>query len=69
VTETKALILTFGGMCALTILTCLVLGSVGASGTAWGLATALLAGLGGFLASLVVMHYAPPENRRRRTRS
>jgi hypothetical protein len=64
-TEVKALILTYLGMSALTIMTCLVLGALEASGTAWGLALCLLAGLGGFLMSLVVMHYTPPEQRQR----
>jgi len=65
-TEVKALILGFIGMTLLTIATCLVLGALDASGTAWGVALVLLAGSGGFLLSLIVMHYAPPEHRRRR---
>ncbi len=64
-TEVRALILVFTGMMGLTIATGLVLAEIGAGGTAFGLAIGLLAALGGFLLSLVVMHYAPPEHRRR----
>jgi hypothetical protein len=64
-TEVKALILTYVGMSFLTIATCLALGAAHASETAWGLSSGLLFALGGFLMSLVVMHYAPPEHRRR----
>lgn len=63
--EATALILTYLGMTALTVVTCVVLGAFQASGTAWGLALGLLAGLGGFLLSLVVMHYTPPDRRPR----
>ncbi len=62
-TEVKALLLTFAGMSVLTIATGLGLIAVQASGTVWGLALAILAGLGGFLLSLVVMYYTPPEQR------
>jgi len=63
-TETKALVLTYLGMLVLMVVTCLVLGALQASGTAWGVALIVLAGLGGFLLSLVVMRFAPPEHRR-----
>lgn len=62
-TETRAVILTFAGMTALTIATCFVLAAFDADGTAWGLATMMLAGLGGVLLALVVMHFTPPEER------
>ncbi len=65
-TEVKALILTYLGMSALTVVTCLTLGAIHAGETAWGLSACLLFALGGFLLSLVVMRYAPPEHRRRR---
>jgi hypothetical protein len=63
-TEVKALILTYVGMSVLTITTCLALGATHAGETAWALSSGLLFALGGFLLSLVVMHYAPPEHRR-----
>ena len=62
--QTKAVILTYIGMCVLTVITCLILGAVHADGTAWGLAVCLLAGLGGFLLSLVMMHFPSPHRRR-----
>jgi hypothetical protein len=68
-TEVKALILGFIGMTLLTAATCLVLGALDASGTAWGVALGLLSALGGYLLSLIVVHYAPPEHRRRRVES
>jgi hypothetical protein len=67
--ETKALIFTFVGMTVLTVIVGLILGAVQASGTAWGLALVFLAGLGGFLLSLVVMHHTPPEQRPKKPRS
>jgi hypothetical protein len=63
--KTRALLLTFVGLMALTVVTCFVLGALDADGTAWGMALVLLVAGGGFLLSMVVMHYAPPEHRRR----
>lgn len=64
-TEIKALVLVFIGMIVLANTTGFALVATGASGTAFGLALGLLAVLGGIVSSLVVMHYAPPEHRRR----
>jgi hypothetical protein len=61
--EIRAVVLTFVGLLALTVTTCLVLGALDADGTAWGVAAVVLVGFGGFLLSLVVMHYTPPEQR------
>jgi len=63
--EIKAILLTFAGLSALTVATCFVLGALKADGTAWGLATMILVAFGGFVLSLVVMHYAPPDERHR----
>ena len=64
-TEVKALVLVFIGITVLANATGFALVTMSASGTAFGLALGLLAVLGGFVSSLVVMHYAPPEHRRR----
>jgi len=63
--QIKAVAFTFVGLTALTVVTCFVLGALGADGTAWGLATMILAGFGGFVLSLVMMHFTPPDERRR----
>lgn len=59
--EIKAILLTFAGLSVLTVATCFVLGALNADGTAWGLATMILVALGGFVLSLVMMHFWPPE--------
>lgn len=66
--EAKAVALTFVALTALTVATCFVLAGLDADGTAWGVATVLLIGFGGFVLSLVMMHFAPPEQRHRSDR-
>jgi uncharacterized membrane protein YdjX (TVP38/TMEM64 family) len=64
-TEGRAVALTVVVLMAFTVATCLVLGALNADGTAWGVATMLIAGLGGAVLSLVMMRYAPPDERHR----
>ncbi len=63
--EIKAVALTFAGLTALTVATCFVLGALNADGTAWGVATMILAGFGGFVLSMVLMRFTPPDERPR----
>ena len=59
--EIKAIVLTFVALSVLTVATCFVLGALNADGTAWGLAAMILVGFGGFVLSMVMMHFWPPE--------
>jgi hypothetical protein len=65
-TETKALILVSAAMIALACLSGAVLALVSADGIAYGLTIGLLAALGGFVSSQVVMHYGALKERRER---
>jgi hypothetical protein len=62
-TERRAVALTVVVLMALTVATCLVLGALNADGTAWGVATMFIAGLGGAALSFVMMQFTPPEDR------
>lgn len=63
--RTRALVLTFLALSVLTVVLGLLLGAVNASGTTRGLAIVFIAGGGGFVLSLVVMHCAPSQRRPR----
>ncbi|MEX2449178.1 MAG: hypothetical protein WD404_10615 [Solirubrobacterales bacterium] len=64
-TEAKALILTSIGLMVPTIAIGFVLGALEANGIAWGFLLVGSAALGGYVLSLVVMHYARPRHRPR----
>jgi hypothetical protein len=63
--EAKALILTAIGLMVPTLAIGCLLGALNASGVAWGFLLVGSSALGGYLLSLVVMRYPPPEHRKR----
>jgi membrane associated rhomboid family serine protease len=66
VSESKALVLLFLGAFALGGIAGVVLALTDASGTAYGLSIFVGAALGGYISSLVLMHYGKLEERRKR---
>ncbi len=64
--EAKAHLLIGASMLAIMVVVCLVLGSMHADGTAYGMATVLVGGAAAFASSLVVMHFDSPRTSRRR---
>jgi hypothetical protein len=64
--ETKALVLLFIGTFVLAGIAGAILAVADANGTAYGLAIGLGAALGGYVSSLIVMHYGKLEERRKR---
>lgn len=64
--EKKALILLFIGAFALGGIAGVILTLADASGIAFGFAIALGAALGGYVSSLVLMHYSKLKGRRKR---
>ncbi len=65
-TETKALVLLFACVAAVSGIAGVALTLSDASGTAYGLVCGLGAALGGYVASLVVMHYGKLDERKER---
>ena len=65
-TEGKAIALIFVAMLIVLTGVCIILGSIHASGTAYGVATILVGGSGAHVSSLVVVHYGPSRRRRQR---
>jgi hypothetical protein len=64
--EAKALILAFVGLAVPAGATAVVIAITDAGGAALGLAIVFFAGLGGYISSLIVMHYGKLEERRKR---
>lgn len=64
--ESKALILLFVGACAVGGIAGVVLALAHASGTVYGLTIFVGAALGGYISSLVLLHYSKLEKRRKR---
>lgn len=65
-TETKALVLLFVGVALLSSAAGVVLALTHASGTVYGLTLGLGAAIGGWVAGMIVVHYAKLERRRKR---
>ena len=64
--EVKALVFVFVGLAVPAGATAVVIAITNAGGAALGLAIVFFAGLGGYVSSLVVMHYGKLEERRKR---
>lgn len=64
--EAKAQILAFMGLAVPASATAVVIAITNAGGAALGLAIVFFAGLGGYISSLIVMHYGKLEERRKR---
>jgi hypothetical protein len=64
--EVKALILAFLALAVPAGVTAVVIAITNAGGAALGLAIVFFAGLGGYISSLIVMHYGELEERKKR---
>jgi hypothetical protein len=64
--ETKALILVFAGLCVVAGIAGAVLALTDASGAVFGFVAFVLSGLGGCASSRVAMHYGKLKKRRKR---
>jgi hypothetical protein len=64
--EAKALILAFIGLAVPASATAAVIAITNAGGAALGLAIVVFAGLGGYISSVIVMHYGKIEERQKR---
>lgn len=64
--EAKALILALAALAIPAGATAVLIAITDAGGVAFGLAIVVFAGLGGYISSLIVMHYGKLEERRKR---